>query len=44
MTWGRGKQTTVLLREVQINFLRNLAKKIEKEGHKKMSLCKLRRY
>jgi len=30
-----------LLRETQIDFLRNLARKIEKEGHKKMSRCKI---
>lgn len=31
------KQTSVLLQKTQIDFLRNLAKRIEKEGHKKMS-------
>ncbi len=33
----KAKQTSVLLQETQIDFLRNLAKRIEKEGHKKMS-------
>ncbi|MBA7511746.1 hypothetical protein ES705_03742 [subsurface metagenome] len=31
------KQTSVLLQKTQIDFLRNLAKRIEKESHKKMS-------
>jgi len=31
------KQTSILLQKTQIDFLRNLAKRIEKEGHKKMS-------
>jgi len=43
MTSGRGKQTSVLLWEAQINFLKNLAKKIEREGHKKMSRCEIMR-
>jgi len=38
---GRGKQTSVLLKGEQIDFLRNLAKRIEKEGRKKMSRCKI---
>jgi len=33
----KAKQTSVLLQETQIDFLRNLAKRIEKESHKKMS-------
>ena len=37
MKLGRAKQTSVLLRKAQIDFLRSLAKRIEKEGHKKMS-------
>ena len=41
MTSGRGKQTSVLLEKTQIDFLRNLAKRIEKEGHKKMSRSKV---
>jgi hypothetical protein len=41
MTSGRAKQTSVLLQETQIEFLRNLAKRIEKEGYKKMSRCKI---
>ena len=35
------KQTSVLLQKTQIDFLRNLAKRIEKEGHKKMSRSKI---
>jgi hypothetical protein len=35
------KQTSVLLYEKQIDFLKNLCKRIEKEGHKKMSRCKI---
>jgi len=35
------KRTSVLLRQKQIDFLNNLAKKIEKESHKKMSCCKI---
>lgn len=31
------KQTSVLLQKTQIDFLKNLAKRIEKESHKKMS-------
>lgn len=38
---GRVKQTSVLLEEKQIDFLRNLCNKIEREGHMKMSLCKM---
>jgi len=38
---GRGKQTSVLLKGEQIDFLRNLAKRIEEEGRKKMSRCKI---
>jgi len=41
MTSGRPKRTSVLLRKTQIDFLRNLARKIEKEGHKKISRCKI---
>jgi len=41
MTSGGRKRTSILLRETQIDFLRNLARKIEKEGHKKMSRCKI---
>jgi len=37
MILRKAKQTSVLLQETQIDFLRNLAKRIEKEGHKKMS-------
>jgi len=35
------KQSSVLLQKTQIDFLRNLAKRIEKEGHKKMSRSKI---
>lgn len=35
------KQTSVLLDEKQINFLRNLSKKIEKQGREKMSRSKI---
>jgi len=35
------KRTSVLLRQKQIDFLNSLAKKIEEEGHKKMSRCKI---
>ena len=35
------KRTSVLLREKQIDFLNSLAKKIEKEGNKKISRCKI---
>ena len=38
---SRMKQTSVLLYEKQIDFLKNLCKRIEKEGHKKMSRCKI---
>jgi len=38
---GDTKRTSVLLEEKQIDFLNPLAKKIEKEGHKKMSRCKI---
>jgi len=41
MTSGRPKRTSILLRETQIDFLTNLARKIEKEGHKKISRCKI---
>jgi len=41
MKSGRAKQTSVLLQENQIDFLRNFAKRIEKEGRKKMSRCKI---
>ncbi|MFB0527677.1 MAG: hypothetical protein ACETVT_02225 [bacterium] len=41
MTLPKAKQTSVLLHEAQIDFLRNLAKRIEKEGHKKMSRCEI---
>jgi len=37
MTLRKAKQSSVLLQKAQIDFLRNLAKRIEKEGHKKMS-------
>jgi len=33
----RGKRISVLLYDTQIDFLRNLAKRIEEEGPKKMS-------
>jgi len=35
------KRTSVLLYEKQVDFLKNLCKRIEKEGHKKMSRCKI---
>jgi len=38
---GDTKRTSVLLEEKQIDFLNRLAKKIEKESHKKMSRCKI---
>jgi len=38
---SRMKRTSVLLYQKQIDFLRNLCKRIEKEGHKKMSRCKI---
>jgi len=38
---SRTKQTSVLLYEKQVDFLKNLCKRIEKEGHKKMSRCKI---
>jgi len=41
MSSGAGKQSSVLLRQGQIDFLRNLATKIEKECHKKVSRCKI---
>jgi len=41
MTLRKAKQTSVLLQKTQIDFLRNLAKRIEKEGHKKMSRSKI---
>jgi len=41
MVSGKHRQTSVLLREKQIDFLRNLARKIEKESHEKMSRCKI---
>jgi len=41
MTSGRPKRTSILLRETQIDFLMNLARKIEKEGQKKISRCKI---
>jgi len=41
MTLGKAKQSSVLLQKTQIDFLRNLAKRIEKEGHKKMSRCEI---
>ena len=37
MTLRKTKQSSVLLQKAQIEFLRNLAKRIEKESHKKMS-------
>ena len=37
MTLRKAKQSSVLLQKAQIEFLSNLAKRIEKEGHKKMS-------
>jgi len=37
MTLRKARQSSVLLQETQIDFLRNLAKRIEKKGHKKMS-------
>jgi len=41
MISGKHRRTSVLLREKQIDFLRNLARKIEKESHEKMSRCKI---
>jgi len=41
MTLRKAKQSSVLLQKTQIDFLRNLAKRIEKEGHKKMSRSKI---
>lgn len=41
MTLRKAKQSSVLLQKTQIDFLRNLAKRIEKEGHKKMSRCEI---
>jgi len=41
MTLRKVKQSSVLLQKTQIDFLRNLAKRIEKEGHKKMSRSKI---
>jgi len=35
------KRVSVLLNEKQIVFLRNLSKRIEKQGHGKMSRCKI---
>jgi dynactin complex subunit len=37
MTLRKAKQSSVLLQKAQIDFLRNLARRIEKEGRKKMS-------
>ncbi|MFB0526185.1 MAG: hypothetical protein ACETVO_01785 [bacterium] len=41
MTLRKAKQTSVLLHEAQIDFLRNLAKRIEKEGDRKISRSKI---
>jgi len=41
MKSGGAKQTSVLLQEQQIDFLRDLAERIEKEGRRKMSRCKI---
>lgn len=41
MTLRKTRQSSVLLQKAQIDFLRNLAKRIEKEGHKKMSRSKI---
>ena len=41
MTLRKTKQSSVLLQKAQIDFLRNLAKRIEKEGRKKMSRSKI---
>ncbi|NIM02789.1 hypothetical protein GTN66_01355 [bacterium] len=41
MTLRKAKQTSVLLQKAQIDFLRNLAKRIEREGHRKMSRSKI---
>ncbi len=41
MTLRKARQSSVLLQKTQIDFLRNLAKRIEKEGHKKMSRCEI---
>lgn len=38
---NKTKQTSILLDKKQINFLKNLSKKIEKESHKKISRCKI---
>jgi len=35
------KRTSVLLNEKQIDFVRNLSKRVEKESHEKMSRCKI---
>jgi len=35
------KRTSVLLNEKQIDFLRNLSKRVEKESHEKMSRCNI---
>lgn len=37
MTSRKAKQSSVLLQKAQIDFLRTLAQRIEKEGRKKMS-------
>jgi len=37
MILRKARQSSVLLQKTQIDFLRNLAKRIEKKGHKKMS-------
>ena len=41
MTSRRAKQASILLNKTQIDFLKNLAKRIEKESYKKMSPSKI---
>ncbi len=41
MTLRKTKQSSVLLQKAQIDFLRNLARRIEREGHRKMSRSKI---
>jgi len=41
MTSGTRKRISVLLQEAQIDFLGSLAKRLEKEAHKKMSRSKI---
>jgi len=41
MILRKAKQSSVLLQKTQIDFLRNLAKRVEKESRKKMSRCEI---